>query len=329
MSSSAQPISEGEATADSPQVMVVAGGMSYERDVSMRSGQRVTSALQRRGVECELHDLDKTLLRSIRANPPEVLLPALHGAAGEDGSLRKVLELLQVPFVGALASGARRAWNKDTAKDVLERAGIPTPEWIVLSQTAFSDYGAADLLGSVEERFGLPLAVKPTTGGSGLGVHLVEKESDFPAAMMGCFAYGDKALLERFVPGRDIAVGVVDLGNGPEALPAVEIAPLSGVYDYAARYNAGATRWHVPARIDDSVSKRVAELAISAHEILGLRDLSRVDMMVSEEGDVQVLEVNVAPGMTDTSLWPMAVEASGRDFGATLQALVQLARDRT
>lgn len=328
MSPTARPNSEPGAAADSPHVMVIAGGMSYERDVSMRSGQRVTSALQQRGVSCELHDLDKTLLRSIRSNPPEVLWPALHGAAGEDGSLRKVLELLQVPFVGALASGARRTWNKDTAKDMLQQAGIPTPEWIVLSQTAFSDYGAADLLGSVVERFGLPLAVKPTTGGSGLGVHVVEKESDFPAAMMGCFAYGDKALLERYVPGRDIAVGVIDLGQGPEALPAVEIAPLSGVYDYAARYNAGATRWHVPARIDEDANSRVAELAISAHEILGLRDLSRVDMMVSDEGDVQVLEVNVSPGITDTSLWPMAVEASGRDFREVLQALVELAQDR-
>nr|WP_246497966.1 D-alanine--D-alanine ligase [Natronoglycomyces albus] len=313
---------------DALDVMVIAGGMSYERDISMRSGQRIASALQRRGVSCELHDLDKSLLHSIRTNPPQVLFPALHGAAGEDGSLRKILELLDVPFVGATASGSRRAWNKDSAKDLLRQANLPTPDWMVLSQTAFSDYGAADLLDSIVERFGLPLAVKPTAGGSGLGVHVVENESDFPGAMMGCFAYGDKALLEKYVAGRDIAVAVVDLGEGPEALPAVEIAPLSGVYDFVARYNAGATRWHVPARLDKALSQQVAELAIAAHDVLGLRDLSRVDMMVSDDGQVRILEVNVAPGMTDTSLWPMGVEAAQRDFADVLVALIEQAKRR-
>jgi D-alanine-D-alanine ligase len=149
-----------------------------------------------------------------------------------------------------------------------------------------------------------------------------------PAAMVGCFAYDQTALVERFVPGVDIAVSVVDLGDGPVALPAVEIVPQDGVYDYAARYTAGLTTWHVPARLDGDVAQRVAGTAVAAHNALGLRDLSRVDLIVDPDGGSHVLEVNVAPGMTETSLLPMAVSAAGLDFGKLLATLVARAVSR-
>jgi D-alanine-D-alanine ligase len=143
--------------------------------------------------------------------------------------------------------------------------------------------------------------------------------------MVGCFGYGDTALIERFVDGIDVAVTVIDAGTGPVALPAVEIVPADGVYDYHARYTAGTTTWYCPARLEPEVAERVAAAAIAAHKALHLRDLSRVDMLVGAGGEVSVLEVNVSPGMTETSLLPMAVSAGGLDLGVLIRDLVEIA----
>ncbi|WP_100445200.1 D-alanine--D-alanine ligase family protein [Glycomyces xiaoerkulensis] len=317
------------AAASDARVLILAGGMSYEHEISMKSGRRSAAALQRQGMVCEIRDLDGDLLPSLQEFPPDVVLPLVHGAPGEDGSLRGVLELSDIPFVGTDAFGARRAWSKATAKDLLRSAGLPTADWAVMPRQAFSDFGARKLLDRIAAKMGLPLVVKPNSGGSGLGVHAVRKEDDFPSAMMGCFSYSDEALIESFVEGRDIAVGVIDLGDGPIALPPVEITPLHGDYDYAARYNPGATRWTVPADLDGATSARVAEVAVGVHRTLGLRDVSRVDLMVDRAGDIQVLEANVAPGTTETSLLPMAVEAAGMDFGETLATMVRRALARS
>lgn len=309
-------------------VLILAGGMSYEHEVSLKSGRRAAAALQRQGMVCDIRDLDGELLPALQEYPPDVVLPLVHGAPGEDGSLRGVLELSNIPFVGADAIGARRAWDKSTAKDVLRGVGIPTPDWTTMPRQAFSDFGARKLLDRIAAKMGLPLVVKPNSGGSGLGVHAVRKEDEFPSAMMGCFSYSDEALVESFVEGRDIAVSVVDLGDGPTALPPVEITPLHGDYDYAARYNPGATRWTVPAGLDEDVAARVADIAVAVHETLGLRDMSRIDLIVDDAGGIQVLEANLAPGTTETSLLPMAVEAAGLDFGETLAKMVRLALAR-
>lgn len=316
------------AAASDVRVLILAGGMSYEHDVSLKSGRRAADALQRQGMACEVRDLDGELLPALQEFPPDVVLPLVHGSPGEDGSLQAVLELSGIPIVGTGSIGARRAWDKSTAKDLLRSAGIPTPDWTSMPRQAFSDFGARKLLDRIAARMGLPLVVKPNSGGSGLGVHAVHKEDDFPSAMMGCFSYSDEALIESFVEGRDIAVGVVDLGEGPTALPPVEIAPLHGDYDYAARYNPGATRWTVPAAMDGAVAARVAALAIEVHRTLGLGDMSRVDLIVDDAGAVQVLEANVAPGTTETSLLPMAIEAAGLDFGEVLATMVRRALDR-
>ncbi|MEV0267367.1 D-alanine--D-alanine ligase [Hamadaea sp. NPDC050747] len=315
-------------TAQVGRVLVLAGGLSYERDVSLRSGQRVIDALKAVGVDAELHDPDVTLLPSLREDPPDAVVIALHGGIGEDGSLRGVLDLCGVPYVGCDARAARLAWDKPSAKAVLSEAGIPTPEWVALPHERFSELGAVAVLDRIVERLGLPLMVKPAQGGSGLGATVVRTADALPAAMVGCFAYGPTALVERYVGGVDVAVSVIDLGEGPLALPAVEIVPNSGVYDYAARYTAGVTTWHTPARLKPEVAERVADAALAAHRALGLRDLSRVDLIVTPDGECTVLEVNVAPGMTETSLLPMAVQAAGLDFGQVLATLVQRAAVR-
>ncbi|GGJ88080.1 D-alanine--D-alanine ligase [Pilimelia anulata] len=308
-------------------VLVLAGGLSYEREVSLRSGRRAVDALRGAGVDAVLHDADATLIPTLVADPPDAVLIALHGGSGEDGSLRAILDLAGVPYVGADARSARLAWDKPAAKAVLRSAGVPTPDWVALPQDRFSELGGAAILGRVTAGMGLPVIVKPAQGGSGLGVTPVTTAEGLPAAMVSCFGYDSTALVERFVPGVDVAVSVVDRGNGPEALPPVEITPHAGVYDYAARYTAGLTTWHAPARLAPETLARVQELAVRAHVALGLRDLSRVDLIVPSEGDPQVLEVNVAPGLTETSLLPMAVSAAEWNFGELLAVLTRRAAD--
>jgi D-alanine-D-alanine ligase len=316
------PSAAGLADSD-VRVLVLAGGLSYERDVSLRSGRRVLDALRGAGISAEMRDADASLLPLLAADPPDAVVIALHGATGEDGSLRGVLDLCGVPYVGCDARTSRLAWDKPSAKSMLREAGIPTPDWVALPHDRFSELGAVAVLDRIADRLGMPLMVKPAQGGSGLGASVVREAAALPAAMVGCFAYDSTALVERYVPGMDIAVSIVDLGAGPQALPAVEIVPRNGVYDYAARYTAGLTTWHTPARLSPDAASRVAEVALAAHKALGLRDLSRVDLIVDESGAPHVLEVNVSPGMTETSLLPLAVQAAdGLDFGTMLVTLV-------
>ncbi|MPZ27832.1 MAG: D-alanine--D-alanine ligase [Micromonosporaceae bacterium] len=309
-------------------VLVLAGGLSHEREVSLKSGRRVFDALRTARIEVELRDADLTLLPVLADDPPDAVVIALHGATGEDGSLRGVLDLCRVPYVGGDARAARLAWDKPSAKAVLREHGIPTPDWVALPHDRFSELGAVAVLDRIVARLGTPLMVKPAQGGSGLGAAVVRDPDGLPAAMVGCFSYHPTALVEQFVAGTDVAVSVVDLGNGPQALPAVEIVPNSGVYDYAARYTAGLTTWHAPARLEPKVADRVAAIALDAHQALGLRDLSRVDLIVDGVGEPHVLEVTVAPGMTETSLLPLAVQAASLDLGEVFATLVARAAGR-
>jgi D-alanine-D-alanine ligase len=309
-------------------VLVLAGGLSHEREVSLRSGHRVCDALREIGVDAVTVDADASLIPGIIADPPSAVFPAIHGVSGEDGAVREVLTLLEVPFVGAPPSACRFAFDKPTAKTLVSAAGLTTPEAITLPRETFHDLGAAAVLDRIVARLGLPLFVKPSRGGSALGAGPVRTAEELPAAMVSCFAYGDTALIERCIPGTEIAVSVIDLGNGPQALPAVEIVPDGGTYDYAARYTAGRTEFYTPARIPAAAAKAAAGTAVTAHTVLGLRDLSRTDLIVDDSGTVFFLEVNVAPGMTETSTLPMALEAAGFGFGAVCRDLLALAARR-
>jgi len=321
-------VHNGVSTVEELVALVLAGGLDLEREVSLRSGRRVADALRSVGVRARLSDADGALLAALAADPPAAVFVALHGEAGEDGSLRTVLDLVGAPYVGSSASACRVAWDKANAKAAVRAAGLRTPDWVALPHSTFRELGAGAVLDRIVARLGLPLMVKPVQGGSALGALQVGDADELPAAMVSCFSYGEAVLIEPYITGVEVAVSVVDLGDGPRALPAVEIVPSSGVFDYASRYTAGMTTYHTPARLPAETAERVAEVAVRAHTVLGLRDLSRTDAIVTPDGSVEFLEVNVSPGMTETSLLPMAVEAAGLDLGEVCRTLLRLAAAR-
>jgi D-alanine-D-alanine ligase len=311
-------------------VVVLAGGISHERDVSLRSGRRVADALREHGIAVELRDPDAALLAALREDRPDVIWPALHGASGEDGALRGLLDFLGLPYVGSDADASRLAWDKPTAKTLAARAGVATPRSITLGRDAFRELGADAVFAAIADELVAPLVVKPARGGSAQGVTIVTEPAGLPRAMVDAYTYADVALVEQQITGTEIAVGVLDTGDGPVALPAVEIEPLSGVYSFEARYNAGETRFFTPARISDEVAARAAETALAVHRALGLRHLSRVDLIVDGAGTPWFLEANVLPGLTETSLYPQALEAAGHDLGWVYAALAESAlREKT
>ncbi|GAA4314203.1 D-alanine--D-alanine ligase [Klenkia terrae] len=308
--------------------VVLAGGLTFEREVSLSSGTQVVEALLRAGAHAELRDAGRDPLTGLATAPADAVFIALHGSTGEDGAVRAVLDLAGVPYVGSPAAACRLAWDKPAAKSVVRSAGVTTPDWVALPHSTFRELGAGAVLDLIVARLGLPLMVKPASGGSALGAQKVSRVEDLPAAMVSCFAYGDTVLVERFVEGIELAVSVVDLGEGPRALPAVEIVPESGVFDYTSRYTPGLTEYHTPARVPDDVARRAAEVAVTVHEELGLADLSRTDLIVDADGAVHFLEVNVSPGLTETSMFPMAVEAAGHRLGDVLTTLLRQAAAR-
>ena len=309
--------------------LVLAGGLSFERDVSLRSGRRVADALRGVGVEVELCDADAALLAHLAAHSPDAVFIALHGGAGEDGAIRGVLDLAGVPYAGAAPDACRMAFDKPTAKALVRAAGVATPDWVTLPHETFRELGAHAVLERLATRLPMPVVVKPARGGSALGMTAVTEAARMPAAMVHCFSYGESALVERLVDGTEVAVAVVEDADGvPRALPAVEIVPKHGVFDYDARYTAGSTDYFVPARLAPDVLEAAATAALAAHRALGLRDLSRTDLIVDAEGEPWFLEVNVSPGMTETSLLPMAAACAGLDLGVLCRTALEHAAAR-
>ena len=272
-----------------------------------------------------IREPDAALLANIRKDKPDVIWPVLHGASGEDGALRDILALTGVPFVGATAQGARLAWDKSIAKILVEREGVQTPASITLPKDAFRELDAQGVLKTVAASLALPVVVKPAKSGSAQGVTIVRKADQLSRAMIDAYVYCDVAIIERYVEGTELAISIIDLGAGPIALPAVEIQAIAGHFGYQERYTAGETNYFVPARIKKTVAERAANMAIAVHEILGLRHLSRIDMIVDNKGVAWFLEANVLPGLTETSLLPQAVTAAGHSLGEVYLSLAQAA----
>jgi D-alanine-D-alanine ligase len=302
-------------------VAVLKGGRSLERVVSLRSGARVEDALERLGHEVVALDVGGDLVKRLEAERPDVAFVAMHGVGGEDGTAQELLEILGIPFTGPAAAACARCMDKSQAKSAIREAGLPTPDWFAFSQAAFRELGAADALGRLEQSLGFPLVVKPSRGGSSLGVKFAGGAGKVPQALVSAFSYDDRVLLERFVAGRELAVSVL----GGEALPVVEAIPEQGdSYDFEARYEIGRTRFVCPADLEDEQAAAVTEAALATYRALGCSGFARVDLILGADGP-QVLEANAIPGLTDTSLLPQAAEAVGMSFEQLVEKILDLA----
>ncbi|MCX8007343.1 MAG: D-alanine--D-alanine ligase [Coriobacteriia bacterium] len=309
-------------------VAVLMGGRSLEREVSLRSGRRVSEALCERGYRVVPLDVTPDLVGTLRREKPDAVYVALHGKDGEDGTIQELLEFLGIPYTGPGVVASALAWDKALSKRLFVNAGIPTPAWVAFTAAAFKHMGAATALDLVPEALGgFPLVVKPSGQGSALGLAKVEDASTLPAALLDALSYGETVLVERWVDGTEIAVSVLEGPDGPEVLPPVEMVPRSGVFDFSAMYTPGETDYYVPARLPDGVLDDVRRLALEVHALLGCRHVSRVDMVVAPGGSPYVLECNTSPGMTEMSLLPMAAEAVGIGFQDLVERLVRMALD--
>ena len=315
-------------TRDLGRVAVVAGGLSHERAVSLQSGRRAVYELRAVGVDAHQYDVDATLLDRLSGDGVQVAYLATHGPGGEDGVLQSVLEILGVPYAGSSSRACRLAWDKANARVALEQAGIAVPDWLALPSEAFRELGSARLLAAIRERLGLPLVVKPSTGGSALGITGVDEAEQLPEALVRSFGYGDVSLMERYIDGLDVAVGIVERDGRPVPLPPVSLDFSGGSrFDFSARYSADRMVVSAPAKLPADLVERLQSTAIAAHTTLGLRHLSRADFVVDADGDARLLEVAISPGLTETSLFPLAVEAAGQTLGEALHYLLAAAVD--
>jgi D-alanine-D-alanine ligase len=258
---------------------------------------------------------------------------ALHGLDGEDGLVQGLLEAIELPYTGSGPGACMRCTDKLLAKYLMRDADIPTPAFHPLRQASIDALGAAPALSGVERQLGLPLVVKPARGGSALGVKFASSSAELPGAMVGAFSYDSTILLERYVRGRDLAVSVLDAQPGeprPSALPVVEAVPREeSFYDYEARYEIGKTTFVCPAELPAQTTARAQELAIQVYELLGCHGVARIDLMLDEDsGELWVLETNVVPGMTDTSLLPQAADAGGIGFDELVERILASAFTR-
>jgi D-alanine-D-alanine ligase len=302
-------------------VSVLKGGSSLERGVSLRSAARVEDALTALGHEVLPVDVGPDLVTGLRSERPEVAFIALHGPGGEDGTVQELLEILGIPYTGPGVAACALCMDKVAAKHELRSAGLPTPDWFAFNATAFRELGAADTLEEIEDRLGFPLVVKPASQGSSLGVEFASTREGVPEALVAAFSYDDRVLLERYVKGRELAVSVL----GTEALPVVEAIPREeDFFNFEARYEIGRTEYVCPAQLSGGESDEVRELATRTYETLGCSGFARVDLILGGDGP-QVLEVNAIPGLTDTSLFPMAAEAAGIEFGELVSRIIELA----
>jgi D-alanine-D-alanine ligase len=309
------------------QVAVLKGGRSLERQVSLRSGARVQDALERLGHEVVPIDVGADLVQRLTEAQPDVAFIALHGRDGEDGTIQELLEVIGVPYTGSGISACVRAADKVLAKRAMRDHGIPTPDFYAFSETAFQALGAASALPAIEERLCFPIVVKPASQGSALGIKFARTPADVPGALVAAFSYDRKVMLERHVPGRDLAVSILEEGGRPHALPVVEAVPVrkraEDFYDFESRYEIGRTKFLCPAGVSEQVSRRAGELALEVYGLLGCSGFARVDLMLeagSEE--LYVLEADTVPGLTETSLLPQAAEAGGIDFDQLVERIL-------
>jgi D-alanine-D-alanine ligase len=295
----------------SGRVAVMMGGKSAERAVSLNSGAAVLAALLRVGVDARAFDPSVQELSALREQNIERVFIALHGRGGEDGTMQGALELMGIPYTGSGVLASALAMDKWRSKLVWQAAGIPVPEFLVI--TADSDFSA------VEQKLGLPLFVKPANEGSSIGISKVKQPGGLSAAYAVAAKFDSVVLAERFLAGGEYTVGIV----GDQVLPVIRIVPTTEFYDYESKYVRDDTEYRIPSGLSGAGERELQQLARRAFDIIGGRGWGRVDMMLDAAGKPYVLEINTSPGMTDHSLVPMAARAAGMSFDQFVAEVLQ------
>jgi D-alanine-D-alanine ligase len=313
-------------------IAVLMGGRSLEREVSLASGAHVVSALEERGYNVVALDLIPELVATLRSEKPDAVYIALHGKLGEDGTIQEMLEFLGIPYTGPGVLASALAWDKDLSKRILAEAGVAVPCSVALSSDGVKEMGAARALDLLPDAIGgLPAIVKPARQGSALGLARVDEPAGLADAIISALSYDSKVLVEKRVEGVELAVSVLDAGDGASsarALPPVEIVSGTGIFDYHARFTEGVVDYFAPARVTGEQDASARSVAEQVHEVLGCRDVSRTDLIMTGDGVPVVLECNTSPGMTITSLLPMAAEADGISFAELVERLACAALER-
>lgn len=322
-------------------VAVLMGGTSFEREFSLESGKFVCEALEEAGHTAIPLDTNADLVPTLRRERVDCAYSALHGKHGEDGSIQSLLEFLDIPFVGSPAYVCRSTWNKDSLHSTLYTYRAVTgydpcaswPQGICLARDAFKDMGAATALDLVEERVhgGYPVCVKPAHGGSALGVHKVCAQSELGEAILDAFSYDDHVVIEQWIDGVEVAVSILGTGDEAYALPPVEIVPKKGIFNTECRIDSSLVDYYAPLR-NESLSPKedeaqacrqeIERAALEVYRAYGLKDLGRIDL-VWDGGAARVFETNVSPGMTKTSLFPLACKAAGLSMPKVMSSLVE------
>ncbi len=291
------------------------GGLSPEREVSIVTGNSVLEAINRKGLTALPIHVDHNIGETLKSNPIDLAFIALHGTFGEDGCIQGLLEYFKIPYTGSGVIGSALAYDKLKSKEILKFHGIPT-----------ADYEIFYKIRKTGRSLDLPVVVKPTNQGSSLGVTIVKTEGQWESALEHAFAYSEEVVAEKFIEGKLLAIGM----NKMTPMPIVHIRPKSGFYDYKAKYTSGKTKYICPANLEENEADRCRQTAKQVFQVLKGRGFPRVDVILDNDGTPQVLEMNTIPGMTPTSLLPMAAREMGLRFDDLVVEILKAAqRDYT
>jgi D-alanine-D-alanine ligase len=296
-------------------VAVLLGGLSAERSISLRTGAAIARALRANGHDVVEIDVDQDLALRLKEVRPEVAFIALHGSLGEDGCVQGLLEVMGIPYTGSGVCASAVAMDKRLTKELLKLHGISTPGWLDLSRAELE--AVSDAL-----PFGYPAVVKPNSQGSTVGIHIVNEARQLGEALADSVHFDDRILVEQYIPGREVTVGVL---NG-QVLPVLEVVPKSGFYDFESKYTPGQTDYLCPAPIGDALTQECQRLGLRTYQVVGCEGAARVDIRINPEGQCFVLEINTIPGMTETSLIPKAAAHIGKSFGDVCESILAGAR---
>ena len=299
---------------------VLMGGPSTERDISIKSGKAVFRALKKNKINAVSYELamspntngyTQAVKEKIGALDIDIAFIALHGEFGEDGTIQKILEEMKIPYTGSKTRASKLGIDKINSREIFEKNNIQVPRYnVVVRSEALAEEPVSDNIKIFFEDLGMPIVVKPSKEGSSIGLSMVDSENSLYDAVSKAFKYSDRVIIEEYIQGREITVGILE----DKALPIVEIVPRNRFFDFEAKYNKGITDYHVPAEIDKEKYRECQEMALLAHKVIGARFFSRVDMILSKDGIPYVLELNTIPGLTEISLLPMAANEAGIDF---------------